>query len=104
MNCAAYRHMSAAGRAALMEFRFRYNGVNNGEISMSVRELAGLLNCANNTAQNAIKELERLGWIKARVKGTFTRKARHATTWTLTHERFGDALPTKEYTRWRPEN
>lgn len=104
MNCPAYREMSLAGKVSLMEFRRRYDGGNNGEISFSVRELAGRLNCATNTAQKAIRELERLGWIKVAVKGTFTRKARHATTWVLTNEPLGGDLATKEYTRWRPEN
>ncbi len=104
MNCPAYRLMSLAGRASLMEFRRRYDGGNNGEISLSVRELAGLLNCSINTAHKAIKELERLGWVKAAVKGTFTCKTRYATTWILTNQPLGNELPTKEYARWRPEN
>lgn len=104
MNCAAYRCMSFKGKAALLEFRKKYNGSNNGEISMSHRELAHLLNCAVNTASDAIKELLQHGWIKESVKGAFARKTPHATTWILTNEPLGDALPTKEYARWRPEN
>ena len=104
MDCPAYREMSLLGKASLMEFRRRYDGGNNGEISFSVRELASRLGCADNTANKAINELQRLGWIKVAVQGTFTRKTRHATTWILTNQPLGDELPTKEYARWRPEN
>ena len=63
MNCPAYRYLSVYGRALLMEFRMIYNSRNNGEIVMSVRQAAKLINCHKNTAAKTIKELEEKGVI-----------------------------------------
>jgi hypothetical protein len=82
----------------------RYNGYNNGEISMSVREAARLLHVAKDTATKAFRELEAKGFIRRNICGSFNWKIRHATTWILTEHAFGDQLATKEFARWQPEN
>ena len=79
----AYRSLSCYARCLLVELYRRYNGGNNGEISMSVREAAELLGCNKDTALKAFRELEERGFIKSNVKGAFTLKERHATTWIL---------------------
>ena len=50
LDCPAYHHLSVYGRALLIEFRKRYNGSNNGQIAMSVRDAANLPNCHKDTA------------------------------------------------------
>ena len=100
MDCPAYRHLSVYGRALLMEFRKAYNGHNNGEIVMSVRQAA-------NTAAKTIKELQGNGWIRQTQKGAFSQKSnKTASTWRITNQPVGagvDVPETKEYIRWRPE-
>ncbi len=108
MDAPAYREMSPSGRALLIEFRRLYNGSNNGEIGMSVREAAGKLGCSNDTASKALRELVEKGWIVANVKGAFTTKTMMATTWRITNQPVGlgvDVPATKNYMNWRsPEN
>ena len=113
MELPAYRLMSAFGRALLVEFRRKFNGSNNGEIAMAVREAARLLSCHKDTAAKALRELEDKGWIRPRKKGSFHmkseaggRKFRAATTWRITNKpvSLGVDIPdTKEYIKWRPK-
>ena len=100
----AWQSLPSAPRALYVELAQRYNGYNNGEISMSVREAARLLHIANDTATKAFRELEAKGFIRRNVCGSFNWKIRHATTWILTEHAFADQLATKEFASWRPEN
>lgn len=113
MDLDAYRHLSVYGRALLLEFRRKFNGSNNGDIAMSVRDAARLLRCNKNTAFKALRELEDKGWIRAAATGSFHwkaeaggRKFRAATTWRITNQPIGlgtDTKETKEYVKWKPE-
>jgi len=102
INSEAYRSLSVYGRALLVEIKHRYNGRNNGEIVMSVREAASRLGASIPTAQKALRDLEARGFIRATVKGAFTLKHRQASLWALTDVPVSDALPSKEFMRWRP--
>ena len=112
MDTPAYRRLSAWGRSLLLEYRRKYNGSNNGEIPMSVREAARLLNCCLDTAAKAQGELVEKGWIREGRKGSFNwkadaggRKFRAATTWRITNqpvELGTDTKATKEYMKWKP--
>ncbi len=106
MDCPAYRHLSVYGRALLMEFRKVYNGDNNGEIVMSVRQAAKLINCDKKTAAKTIKELEGKGWIRNVTEGSFSQKTnKTASTWRITNQPIGmgvDTPESKEYASWTP--
>ncbi len=106
MDLPAYRHLSTYGRALLMEFRKAYNGQNNGEIVMSVRQAAKLINCDKKTAAKKIKELEGKGWIRNVTEGSFSQKTnKTASTWRITNQPIGrgvDTPETKEYASWTP--
>jgi len=96
----AYRSLGPHARALLVELKFRFNGNNNGFISLSQDEAAGLLNCARGTAAKAFADLEAKGFVKARQRGSFGWKVRHATEWILTAEEYDGKLPTKDFRRW----
>ena len=98
----AWRHLSCPGRALYVELAYRYNGENNGRIPMSVREAAGALNVAPNTAHKAFGELQETGFIKVGTLGSFSFKQRHATEWILTEYGLKGERPTKDYHRWQP--
>ena len=102
LKTAAWRSLGTACRALYVVLAQRYNGSNNGEISMSVREAARLLHIAKDTATKAFHELEEKGFIKRAVCGSFNWKLRHATTWILTTHDLGDAFATKDFARWLP--
>ena len=112
MDLPAYRHLSAYGRALVVEFRRKFNGSNNGDIAMSAREAARLLGCCKNTAFKVLRELEEKGWTRPAKTGSFHLKSdaagrayRAATTWRITNQPIGlgvDTPATKEYAIWKP--
>lgn len=104
LNSGAWRSLKPACRALYIELAQRYNGANNGEISMSAREAARLVHVSKDTAGKLFNELEEKGFIKCRQKGSFNWKISHASTWILTHYPFNDGLPTKDYMSWKSEN
>lgn len=87
-----------------VELSSLYYGENNGEIYMSGREAARRLGVAENTARNALKELQSKGFIRPYVKGGFSRKQRHATQWILTEHPFNGRPASKDFVRWTKEN
>lgn len=98
----AWRSMGPAGRALYVELAQRFNGSNNGEISMSVREAARLLHIAKDTASKTFHELVEKGFIRRAICGSFNWRLKHATTWILTEHKLGDEPATKEFARWPP--
>ena len=100
----AWQSLQPAPRVLYVALAQRYNGSNNGEISMSVREAARLLHIAKDTATKAFRELEYKGFIKCRKCGSFNYKLRHASIWILTEHPLPGDFATKEFASWRPEN
>jgi hypothetical protein len=99
----AWRSLGPAPRAVYLELAKRYYGINNGQISLSVREAAALVHINKDTAAACLKELQEKGFIRANQRGHFTWKTGIATTWILTEFDFGNELATKDFARWRPE-
>jgi hypothetical protein len=102
-NCEAFRDLDCTARCALLEFRHRFDGANNGFLSFSEREMGERLNVSRQTARKALRALVDHGFIRPMSKGAFTLKRRHATEWLLTNEGYPKPsdTPTKDYMRWR---
>jgi hypothetical protein len=107
LQSAAFRSLDVYARALLIEFKALYNGANNGELYMSVRDAAKRLDTTNLTlATAALRQLEHRGFIVATRKGVRTRRGetKLATSWRLTE--FADDLTdrpaTMDFMRWRP--
>ena len=86
-NSIGYKHLvlhCAGALAIYIHLAIRYNGVNNGEISYSVREGKTNLGLYPNTVGKYLKALERYGFIRTTKKGSFDFKKRHASTYELT--------------------
>jgi hypothetical protein len=83
-----------------------YNGTNNGELYLSVRDAATSLNTGSHQASAAFRELEQRGFIRPRQRGAFAWKARHATAWLLTEydDDISGHAATKEFMLWRRES
>lgn len=103
LKTSAWRSLPTTSRALYVEIAQRYDGNNNGEISMSVREAAHLIHIAKDTATKCFHELEAKGFIRRNVCGSFNWKLRHATTWILTEHSFLEANATKDFARWARE-
>jgi len=103
MRSPAFRALSPNDKAAYLELKWRYDGLNNGRIGLGCRELAEALQSSKDTARRALDSLMEKGFItKAKASG-FNVKNRTATEWRLT-EYSSDVtgeLPTKDFMRWQ---
>ncbi|MCG7508525.1 hypothetical protein [Mesorhizobium retamae] len=114
MKTTAWQHASPYERSLYLELKRRYNGRNNGDISLSHREAKALLQCSNTAIENAFRGLTARGFIVAVRKGAFDwktakdgRAAGRATRWRLTE--LPQDIPirvlsggTKEFMLWQP--
>lgn len=107
IESAAYRSLRPAARALLVELKALFNGLNNGELFLSVREAAKRLGCGKNLAAELFEELQDRGFIRPNEVGAFNMKSAarrgKATTWILTEHPLGNATAgTREFMRWQP--
>jgi DNA-binding transcriptional regulator YhcF (GntR family) len=101
----AWADLRPEPRALYVEMASLYNGSNNGQIHMSVREAGRRLKSSKDTAAKALRSLDDHGFIRTVQKGGFSRKVEHATEYRLTEfncDVTGE-LATKDFTRWTPE-
>lgn len=103
----AYRSLSVGARALLVEVRALCNGNNNGDLYLSVREAGMRLGVSKDTAGRYFAELLDRGFIREGKKGFFSMKSAsrrgQATSWVLTDQPHGTALPTKDFMHWQPQ-
>ena len=115
MRSTAWQAATVYERSLYLEIKRRYNGRNNGDISLSHREAEALLDCSNTAVEKAFKGLQSKGFIKPQRKGSFGWKTSNkdgrnqgrATRWHLTE--LPKDLPvrelaggTKEFMKWQP--
>ena len=101
LNGAAYRSLSCYARATLVELYDLYNGSNNGEMFLSVREAARRIGTSARTAMKALDQLKERGFIRPHRAGAFSVKFKYATSWILTEFSFAGELPEKTFMSWR---
>src|SRR6266567_4554704 len=98
LRCPAWVTMSPRAKALLLHLWERHNGVNNGEISYSIRE-ADEIGISSSAAARALRELIGRGFLRVARDARFTIKTRLARTWTITAEPVGSERATKDYMR-----
>src|SRR3546814_1162748 len=81
----AFRSLSGAALKVFIELRCRYNGGNNGALTLSMDEGARLLGISKMTVHRALKELQEKGLVKMTRRGQWY--GRVATTWATTDVR-----------------
>jgi hypothetical protein len=96
----AWRSLSGQAVKVWCELRCRFNGGNNGKISLSLDEAARILGIGKATAQRALRELEAKGFIVTKRKGQWY--GRLATLWRLTDKDCDGHPPTFDWKQWRP--
>lgn len=96
----AWRSLKPAERCVYLELAERFNGSNNGRISMSLRELEERVGVSKATASRALSVLVDRGFIVQTKEGSFRRKVRHASEWRLTEHPTESGPATKEFVRW----
>jgi hypothetical protein len=93
--------LSPGARCIYIELRRRFNGINNGEITLSCREAAMVAKCGKGTATKLLNELTEHGYIKPEIRGRF--RNRFASTWRLTNEEYHGQQKTDDWVRWKKE-
>jgi len=105
MKTAAWAELKPTDIAVYLLIARRYNGRNNGNISLSVREASKLGHMAAGTAQKAFIRLQERGLIQCRKKGAFSVKQRHATLWELCAQQLREGVPAShKYQYWQPDS
>ncbi|EHQ99496.1 hypothetical protein [Bradyrhizobium sp. WSM471] len=101
MQSEAWRSLGGNERAIYVVLAMLYNGNNNGEIGLSVRQAAEAIHVAKDTAARAMSRLQDRGFIVATTKGRFVRK-RHATRWRLTEFKcdLTDQPASRDFESW----
>ena len=94
----AWRSLSGQAVKVFIELHSRYNGGNNGDLSLSLDEAARMLRIGKGTAQRAFRELEEKGFIVVNKRGTWY--GRRATTYRVTCKPHGPSNPTNEWKYW----
>jgi hypothetical protein len=82
--------------------RLAREGINNGEISYSVREAAAI-GLSAPTASRMFAVLIERGFLKCTKAAAFHVKNREARLWALTAYKIGDERPTKDFMTWAPK-
>lgn len=100
-NSPAFRSLGGAALKVWIELRSRYNGHNNGDLSLSLDEGARLLSVGKATVQRAFSELETKGFIKMIKRGRWY--GRMATTWAITDRSHKGHLATRDWKNWKPK-
>ena len=104
LKSAAWRSLSGAAVKVWCELHTRYNGGNNGKLTLSLNEAAQALGIGKGTARRAFLELEAKGFIVLELKGSWYN--RKASEWRLTTKPMqtakGKVSATNDWHNWRP--
>jgi hypothetical protein len=107
IRSAAWCSLSGDAIAAFVELSNRYDGLNNGRLHLSSRELAVIRNWSQRTGARAMSELVRKGFVEVVKASGFNVKdrRRQATEYRLTmhHCDVTRTPPSKAFMRWQPE-
>ena len=95
----AWFSCSPAARLIWIAVLERYNGENNGEISLSVREAGSYAGCTKNTAGKKFIELLDAGLLQCTMKTSFNNGKGLASTCALTHLPIGGKAATNLWKR-----
>ncbi len=96
----SWLELSSNAQLILIELRRRYNGHNNGQISLSCREAGKVAKCSKDTANRALLELEYYSHVKRRKVGTF--ESGQASEYILTCEPYNGQPATNDWKHSRP--
>lgn len=100
----AWRSLSGTAVKVWLELHTRYNGGNNGSLTLSMAEAAGALGLGKATVQRAFKELQRNGFLVLVKEGDWYHRRAHE--WRLTTKPMqgakGKMPPTLDWRSWQP--
>jgi len=100
----AWRSLSGAAVKVWLELHTRFNGGNNGSLTLSMAEAAERLGIGKATVQRAFKELQDKGFLVMVKEGDWYHRRAHE--WRLTTKPVqgvkGKTPPTHDWRSWQP--
>ena len=96
----AWLSLSGGAIKVYVELRRRFNGGNNGDLSLSLDEAARLLHLGKATVARGFAELEAKGFIRMTARGRWY--GRQATTYAVTDRPVGRNPPANAWRSWQP--
>ena len=104
LKSAAWRSLSGNAVRLWLELHTRFNGGNNGRLTLSYAEAADILGMGKASVQRAYQELVEHGFVALEKEGNWYHRRAHE--WRLTTKPMqtasGKKLPTHEWHSWRP--
>ena len=101
----AWRSLSGPAVKVWLELHTRFNGGNNGKLTLSLNEARSLLGLGKSTVQRAFYELQEKGFIALMKSGSWYHRQAHE--WRLTTKPMqltsGKQLATNDWYNWKPE-
>lgn len=94
----AWQSLGGPAVKVWLEIRSRFNGSNNGKLSLSLDEGARLLGIGKATVSRALKELEAKGFLEMTKRGQWY--GRQATLWRTTDEKCDGHRATNNWKLW----
>lgn len=100
----AWASLKPGPRALYVELKRRFNGHNNGELFLSHRDAAKLLNVGRDTVGRYYSELQDAGFLYQTVGHCLGASGKgQSAKWALTEHPLNGASPTKEFIKWRKQ-
>jgi hypothetical protein len=103
LKAPVWKTLPPDAKALLIEVWMRHNGMNNGEISYSVRE-AQAIGLSRSTAGRMFIILEERGFLEITRNATFSLKTKEARLWRLTMEPCNGERASRAFMRWTRES
>ena len=100
LDSLAWQYSTNADKAVFISVKRRFNGKNNGEISLSVRQIVAENKISINTASASLKHLQQKGLISLMKYGYFG--SHMASTWKLNTDKNPGYSPSNEWKKWKP--
>lgn len=108
LECPAYRALSPAARALLIELRALFSPkTGDNRVFLSSRQIQKRCKLTQAAAKRASDELSEHGWVTVEQRGSFDCKVRHATVYALENEppnTGNGSQARKSFMRWPPDS
>lgn len=96
----AWRSLSGSAVKVYIELRSRYNGGNNGKLTLSLDEGSRLLGLGKATVRRAFSELKSKGFVRCTKRGRWY--GRLASEYAVSDRSHDGLPPTNSWSRWQP--
>ena len=97
----AWRSLGGPAVKVFFELRSRFNGTNNGQLTLSLDEAMRLLKIGKTTVMRALRELEQKGFVVMTKRGQWY--GRQASEYAVTDKPVNGVLATNAWKHWRAE-